>query len=56
MKSSTTICIVDLRRAQTTKTTANQTKAIQDYLGGSSLQKSTCSRQPGLSLQLGLIH
>ena len=37
------ICHVDLRHAQTTKTTANKTKTIQGYLGGSSVQKSTCS-------------
>ena len=36
------------RRQQTNK------KTIQDYLGGSSVQKSTCSHQLGSSLQLGL--
>ena len=36
MKKRMNICIVDLRHAQTTKTTTNQTKTIQDYLGGSS--------------------
>jgi hypothetical protein len=30
------ICNVDLRHAQTTKTTTNKTKNIQDYLGNSS--------------------
>jgi hypothetical protein len=38
MKNRMKICHVDLRHAQTTKTT------IQDYLGGSSLQKSTPTR------------
>ena len=37
------------------KTTTNKTKTIQDYLGGSSVHKSTCSRQLGSSLQLGLM-
>ena len=55
MKSSMNICIVDLRHAQTTKTTTNKTKTIQDYLSGSSVHKSTCSRQLGTSLQLGLM-
>jgi hypothetical protein len=30
-------------------------KTILDYLGGSSVQKSTCSHQLGSSLQLGLM-
>lgn len=34
-------CHVDLQHAQTTKTTANKTKTIQDYLGGSSVQMLT---------------
>ena len=37
------------------KTTTNKTKTIQDYLGGSSIHKSTCSCQLGSSLQLGLM-
>ena len=45
----------DLRPAQTTKTTTNKTKTIQDYLGGSSVQKSISSRQLRSSLQLGLM-
>jgi hypothetical protein len=47
MKNRMNICHVDLQHAQTTKTTTNKTKTIQDYLGGSSVQKSTCSRQLG---------
>ena len=38
--------------AQTTKTTTNETKTIQDYLGSSSVHKTTCSHQLGSSLQL----
>ena len=43
MKNRMNICHVDLRHAQTTKTTTNKTKTIQDYLDGStsSVQKST---------------
>ena len=41
MKKRMNICHVDLQHAQTTKTTTNKTKTIQDYLGGSSVQKST---------------
>ena len=55
MKSGMNICNVDLRRAQTKKTTTNKTKTIRDYLGGSSVHKSTCSRQLGSSLQFGLM-
>jgi hypothetical protein len=55
MKNRMNISHVDLRHAQTTKTTTNKAKTIQDYLGGSSVQKSTCSRQLGSSLQLGLM-
>ena len=39
MKNGMNICHVDLRHAQTTKTTANKTKTIQDYLGGRSVPK-----------------
>ena len=48
-------CHIDLWHAQTTKTTTNETQTIQDYLGGSRVQKSTCSHQRGSSLQLGLM-
>ena len=34
MKNRMNICHVDLRHAQTTKTTTNKTKTIQDYLCG----------------------
>jgi hypothetical protein len=51
MKNRMNICHVDLRHAQTT----NKTKTIKDYLGGSSVQKSTCSRQLGSSLHLWLM-
>ena len=37
------MCHVALRHAQTTKTTTNKTETIQDYFGGSRVQKSTCS-------------
>jgi hypothetical protein len=43
MKNRINICHVDLWHAQTTKMTTNKTKTIQDYLGGSSVQKSTCT-------------
>jgi hypothetical protein len=46
-KNRMNICHADLRHAKTTKTTSNKTETIQDYLGGSSLQKLT-------SLLLGL--
>jgi hypothetical protein len=55
MKNVMNINHVDLRHAQTTKTATNKKKKVQDYLGGSSVQKSTCSRQLGSSLQLGLM-
>jgi hypothetical protein len=54
MKNRMNIFHVDLRQAQTTKTTTNKTKTIQDYLGGSSVQKTTCSHQLESSLKLGL--
>jgi hypothetical protein len=38
MKNRMNICHVDLRPTQTTKTTTNKTKTIQDYLGGSSVE------------------
>ena len=37
MKNRMSICHVDLWHEETTKTTTNKTKTIQDYLGGSSL-------------------
>jgi hypothetical protein len=46
MKNTINVCHVDLQHAQKTKMKTKKTKTIQDYLGGSSLQKSTCSRQP----------
>jgi hypothetical protein len=55
MKNRMNICHIELRHAQTTKTTTTKTKTIQDYLGGNSVQKSTCLHQLGSSLQLGLI-
>ena len=39
MKNRMNICNVDLWHAQTTKTTKNKTKIIQDYLGGSSVKR-----------------
>jgi hydroxymethylglutaryl-CoA reductase len=37
MKNRMNLCHVDLRHAQTTKTTKRKEKTIQDYLGGSSV-------------------
>lgn len=56
MKKRMNISNVDLRYAHTTKTTTDKTKTIQDYLGSSSIHKSTCSHQLGSSLQLGLMN
>jgi hypothetical protein len=53
MKNRMNIFHVGFPHAQTTKTTTNKTKAIQDYLSGSSVQKSTCSHQLGSSIQFG---
>ena len=55
MNNRMNICHVDLWHAQTTKTARNKTKTIQEYLGGSSVQKRTCLRQLESSLQLGLM-
>ena len=41
MKNRMNICHVDLRHAQTTKTTTNKTKTIQDYLGGTKINMLT---------------
>jgi hypothetical protein len=46
------ICHVDLQHEQTTKTTTNKTKRIQDYLCGSSVQKSMFMP---IGIQLGLM-